>query len=378
MLKYYEIENFKSFKEKARFSLEKTNYKVLEDRNIKGDILKGIMLVGGNASGKSTALLPVKLLLDLLFAKEEIILGTYHCFFSVNPITTLKYVFDIEGTEIEYYIEYSLENDSIFEILKIDNQSVLERKNGYARVSFTEKKEFTDVQANTLFLREVYFNTKFRGNILLQKWFLFLSRSIFLDLYSKEGRAYHEFELRLDKYLEKFGTEEINRFFENYNFGQTVEYDIASKGRINTFSADNKQIYLKRKGIDEPIPYEMESTGNQNLLQLLPPFFDCVNSGGLLILDEFSSGFHNELEILLIKFFMRNAKNSQILFVSHSTNLLSSSILRPDQLYSVGFDNSGSHIKRFSSEKPREAQNLEKMYLGGVFGGLPRYKNENN
>jgi len=30
-------------------------------------------------------------------------------------------------------------------------------------------------------------------------------------------------------------------------------------------------------------------------------------------------------------------------------------------------------VKRFSSEQPRSAQNIEKMYTSGVFGGLPNY-----
>jgi len=80
------------------------------------------------------------------------------------------------------------------------------------------------------------------------------------------------------------------------------------------------------------------------------------------------------LEELLIRFFMKSANGSQIIFVSHSTNLLSTSLLRPDQIYSVEFDAEGSKIKRFSSEKPREAQNLEKMYLSGVFNGVPGYE----
>lgn len=63
---------------------------------------------------------------------------------------------------------------------------------------------------------------------------------------------------------------------------------------------------------------------------------------------------------------MNKADKGQLIFVSHSTNLLSNSILQPNQIYSVDFDKEGSIIKRFSSEKPREAQNLEKMYLGGV------------
>ena len=69
----------------------------------------------------------------------------------------------------------------------------------------------------------------------------------------------------------------------------------------------------------------------------------------------------------------------QLLFVSHSTNLLSNSILRPDQEYSVEFQNeNGSFVKRFSSEQPRSAQNIEKMYVSGVFGGLPEYREVND
>ena len=62
-----------------------------------------------------------------------------------------------------------------------------------------------------------------------------------------------------------------------------------------------------------------------------------------------------------------------MMIVSHSTNLLSSSLFRPDQLYAVNFDSEGSNLVRFSSEQPRTSQNYEKMYLGGVFSGLPRY-----
>lgn len=82
-----------------------------------------------------------------------------------------------------------------------------------------------------------------------------------------------------------------------------------------------------------------ESLGNQNLLRILPAFLTVVKSGGMLLIDEFSSGFHNELENLLVRYFMEKSGHAQMLFVSHSTNLLSNSILRPDQEYSVEFQN---------------------------------------
>ena len=39
----------------------------------------------------------------------------------------------------------------------------------------------------------------------------------------------------------------------------------------------------------------------------------------------------------------------------------------------MDFDEHGSFLRKFSDEKPRGSQNLEKMYLSGVFGGLPLY-----
>ena len=118
----------------------------------------------------------------------------------------------------------------------------------------------------------------------------------------------------------------------------------------------------------------VESTGNITLIELLLSFLHAINNDCMIIIDEFSSGFHNELEECIVKYFFHYSNNSQLFFTSHSTNLLNNSLLRPDQIYSVYFDSkNGTQIKRFSDEMPRESQNTEKMYLNGVFNGLPRY-----
>lgn len=209
---------------------------------------------------------------------------------------------------------------------------------------------------------------------MLQKWFEFLSHSVYVDLYSREAIQYGNKNLSLKSYIEENGEKEINHFFDEYNFEQNIEYDEKASGNFVTVESAEKMIFFKRRGIDEPIPFEWESLGNRTLLQLLPAFFYCIKEGGMLLLDEFSSGFHNELEELLIRYFMKKAESSQLIFVTHSTNLLSNRIMRPDQIYSVNFNENGSAIKRFSTEKPREAQNIEKMYRSGVFSGVPRYE----
>lgn len=123
------------------------------------------------------------------------------------------------------------------------------------------------------------------------------------------------------------------------------------------------------------LPVTMESWGNQTLINIVPLVFDVMKNKGMVIIDEFSSGFHNLLEEKIIKYFMKNSKNAQLFIVSHSTNLLTNMLLRPDQIYTVDFINGkGSKLNRVSDSKPREAQNLEKMYLSGVFNGIPNIK----
>lgn len=374
MLKSYEVTNFKSFKNCTKFDLEQTNYKMLSETNQFNNILKGLMFVGANASGKSNSIIAIKFLLDCLFGKNEMNIDAYVCMFSDNPIMKLKYTFEIEAEEIIYEIKYQRVDRTMREELKVDGEIYLSRDGSVAQVYFTETKLYTDVPKESLFLRDIYFNTKFRGQNVLQKWFEFLSHSVYVDLYSREAIQYGNKNLSLKSYIEENGEKEINHFFDEYNFEQNIEYDEKASGNFVTVESAEKMIFFKRRGIDEPIPFEWESLGNRTLLQLLPAFFYCIKEGGMLLLDEFSSGFHNELEELLIRYFMKKAESSQLIFVTHSTNLLSNRIMRPDQIYSVNFNENGSAIKRFSTEKPREAQNIEKMYRSGVFSGVPRYE----
>lgn len=374
MLKSYEVTNFKSFKNCTKFDLEQTNYKMLSETNQFNNILKGLMFVGANASGKSNSIIAIKFLLDCLFGKNEMNIDAYVCMFSNNPIMKLKYTFEIEAEEIIYEIEYQRVDRTMREELKVDGEVYLSRDGSVAQVYFTETKLYTDVPKESLFLRDIYFNTKFRGQNVLQKWFEFLSHSVYVDLYSREAIQYGYKNLSLKSYIEENGEKEINHFFDEYNFEQNIEYDEKASGNFVTVESAEKMIFFKRRGIDEPIPFEWESLGNRTLLQLLPAFFYCIKEGGMLLLDEFSSGFHNDLEELLIRYFMKKAESSQLIFVTHSTNLLSNRIMRPDQIYSVNFNENGSAIKRFSTEKPREAQNIEKMYRSGVFSGVPRYE----
>lgn len=376
MLTKIEMENYKSFKEPTTIDFRSTNYKILEKTNVSEDgILKGGIFVGGNATGKTNIILALRLLLDLLFKEKLINIGIYRCLFSKDTNIKLYYEFKIEENIIEYRIEYDGLRKFLVEKLILNGEIIVDRIGQSGKSSITENPVHENLDQQTLLLRMIYFNTKFNNDPILRKWFDYLINSVYLDASIRVRSNAGVNHLDILDYLDSNGVNDINNFFKEYNFDQSIEYSEKSQGNITSIDLEGeKDIFFKRKGIGEPIPYIWESLGSRNLLNMLPSFFQVIKNGGMLIIDEFSSAFHNELEELLIRYFMEKSNRSQIFLVSHSTNLLSNTIFRPDQEYSVDFKGSeGSKINRFSNDKPREAQNIEKMYNSGVFGGKPVY-----
>lgn len=387
MLTKIVLDNFKSFKNPVTIDLMKTNYTILPQNVAENGVLKGSIFVGANASGKSTIILGVKLLLDFLFSERNLNSGIFLCMFGDSPRYSISYEFLINKKEIRYSFEVDTRKSMISEKLYVDDKMMLERMGLSAKSYIAEaggiSYDETDVGKDTLFLRTLYFNTKFASNGVLKSWMEFLKKSIYMNMFDRTIISYGKAEVSVARYLDKSGCQSINNFFNEYNFEQNIEYEHSSKGGRIQFVVGNdeseRDIFFKRKGINVPIPFAEESLGNQNLLRMLPSFLSVIENGGMLLIDEFSSGFHNELENLMVRYFMEKANEAQMLFVSHSTNLLSNSILRPDQEYSVEFQRGeGSFVKRFSTEQPRSAQNIEKMYVSGVFGGLPEYKEVEN
>lgn len=378
MLSKFRVKNFKSFMNDTIIDLNKTNYRILANKNIaENNILKGALFVGGNATGKTNLILSLKFLLELFFSNNMNPFNLNKCLFSTDeqPLE-VEYEFTIDTQILNYTIKYDFQKKIIFETLTIDNKIILDRKGEYGESQITENKMYTDLPSDNLLLREIYYNTKFRGHEILQKWFQFLSNSVYINPYKNIITSSEHISNNLIEYLNENDAHEINDFFYKLGFDQRIEYSANMTTGNNIFqNAENKkEIFFRRNNMNTPIPYNYESLGNQNLVKLLPQYLNVIKNSGMLIIDEFSSGFHNILEELLVKYFMQNAEKSQIYIVSHSTNLLSNSIFRPDQIYTVDFNtNNGSSIKRISAEKPREAQNIEKMYLNGIFEGIPSY-----
>ena len=384
MLTGITLKDYTTFIKETTFDFKATNSKILNETNV-GDnrVLKGALFVGENASGKTQVLQAIVLLFDLLLDNTEQNFIVKKSMYTKGTKFSLVYTFNVDGNDIKYSVEFD-GNEINSEKLFVNNELKLERLKKNGKTYFGEEKDNDNINPSLSLLKLEYYNTRFNNDIVLNKWFDFLKNSIYINcLFGRRTiKSYNPVKLPeqiIEKYAESNDATKLNKLIDKLGYNSEVVFNknFSNTDKTIVINSTKETIGLKKKGTNFVMPLPLESTGNKSFMNMILPINYVTKNNSIIIVDEFSSGLHNELEEALIKYFFNNSGNSQIFFTSHSTNLLDTSILRPDQIYSFKFDaKEGTLIKRFSDENPRESQNIEKMYLNGVFDGMPKYNKE--
>lgn len=386
MLQKMILTNFLSFRERTEFDFTPSKYGILSDTNVSSNnLLKGAMFIGPNASGKTNALKGLDFLIRLIGGSIRSI-SSYTCIFGNGSEFETEYIFLISEKEVSYTVKYDVMKKSLEEQLVVAGRQVLFRKGNIAKMEYGGT-EISDEQldSQTAFLRTASFNTgRFPQDTILHELMEFLLNSSCIDGYQRSASL----GVTAGKFAEESGVEKLNEYLREMHYNFSLEYGSRSEGAgvaaqtgTGMDGQERKVLFLKRN--DYPVPFDIyrESNGNQVFIDMLPRLIRTIEKPGILIIDEFGNGMHNMLAEKIVRFFMEKADQSQLFITSHCTNLISNSVLRPDQINLVNFikvdanrNMWSSVVKRLSTFKPREAQNLEKMYLGGMFEGLPNYE----
>lgn len=383
MLVQLKLKNFKSFKEETVFDfMTTTQCSNLKEINTANNVLKGAAFYGPNASGKSNVIAALRLLIMMMISTDEVSLIEYHCLFNTEKqlVTNIEYEFIFDEDKITYKIEIKNGNISKEDLI-VNNETIIERNDLNAKYKYklngNEEIRDVEVNKNMLVARKIGFETGYTENPALVKWMDYIKNSIYIDQSRRTVDAQGDKNLIMN-YLEQKGTKDINDFLELINYGQKISYDkIYIGNNIKIEFSNKKEIFFTREEMKFALPAHLESEGNKTLINILPSILSIIENDGMLVIDEFDSSFHNELEELLLQYFMKKSDKSQLFFTAHSTNLLTSMLLRADQIYIIEYNsNKGSIRKRFSDENPRITQNWEKMYLSGVFDGLSNYNKD--
>lgn len=117
-----------------------------------------------------------------------------------------------------------------------------------------------------------------------------------------------------------------------------------------------------------------ESEGTQKLFELSPFIYEAIQEQKTIIIDEFDARFHPLLTKKIVELFnSRGNMGAQLIFTTHDTNLLSSDLLRRDQIEFVEKDRFGvSHLYSLVEFKGiRNTASFEKDYIQGKYGAIP-------
>ena len=118
-----------------------------------------------------------------------------------------------------------------------------------------------------------------------------------------------------------------------------------------------------------------ESTGIIKLFEIICPIIDIINTGKILVCDEIENSLHESIVYQIVKLFIEARKDqfAQLIFSTHDTSLLDSSLFRRDQIWFTQLDEQRATdlYSLVEIKNVRKTENLEKGYISGKYGAIP-------
>ena len=141
-----------------------------------------------------------------------------------------------------------------------------------------------------------------------------------------------------------------------------------------------REVELAHRGVDgNRVFFEgaRESAGTRRLFIMLRFVFQALDHGTLLLIDELDSSLHPHACEAVLNLFCSHRSNphgAQLLATVHNTSLMSSPIVRRDQLWFVEKERQGAtKLYSLTDFKTRKGDDFELGYLQGRFGAVPFY-----
>jgi AAA15 family ATPase/GTPase len=408
MLLRFRFSNFRSFRDEQELSLIVGPFTDLPEvvrhpAGIKEGVLPGAAIYGANASGKTNVILAIEFLASSVSLSHS-------GWRPDRPIPREPFITDGESksepSEVEadfllagvrHRYGFRVDSEAVLEewlyvYPKAKKQTWFHRKRGNPIVFSTkmpgENRTIENLtRQNSLFLSAAAQN----AHEALLPIFTWLSG---LEFVIGDRLDYRRYTTRLCSQLDY--RNEIARLVSAADLGiaeMSVE-EIKLPGTTRALPQSASEFFaLPKERLDSPetlqvirllhrlgstiVPFNMdqESDGTRAYLALLGPAVDALKKGAPLLIDELDASLHPLLAIQLIRLFntpSSNPKGAQLIFNTHDTNLLSSGVLRRDQIWFTEKGNDAtSHLYPLSDFKPRRQENLQNGYLQGRYGAIP-------
>lgn len=399
----FSVGNFRSFKEKRILSMQPSSVKdePVESVCIKGHnkYLSSVAIYGANSSGKSNLVLALGMMKQLVISSVKL---NDHDSLPYEPFvltqetrvepTFFEVIYlDDDLSKVRYGVEY--DSEKIYkEWLFLTEQSKKEvpyflrdtEGIGINEECFKEGAGLEEkTNDNRLFVSLV---AQLGGKI--SKGIINFFHQGYNVISGINNVGYHGVteQLFLGKREE---AKDALQFFKDIKLGFN---DLIAKERevendskvVDLFTIHN--VYDKKGNIVDTQPMAFryhESQGSQKLFEMSGPIFESLKYGRILVIDELDAKMHPLISQKIIELFNSRDSNlhgAQLIFTTHNTNLLSSHLLRRDQVWFTEKDNIEStdlysimHVVLPDGSRPRGDGNLERNYIKGRYGAIPYF-----
>jgi len=423
MLIEFSVENFLSFKDPTTLSMvaakpfkEHQASHVVQVGNL--GLLKSAIIYGNNAAGKSNLLTAMRFMKAIVlnsfrdalienserkFPLEKFALNTKSLeessFFEVSFIqenVKYRYGFEMDFDKIVAEWLYHTTSKEVYlfkrNLQKIEiNKSAF--KEGLGKVE--------DVKENVLFLSLLATLGKGISSMVVDWFKKFNSVSGIHDRnykrYTidklKSDKQFFNWALQFVKYLEIASLSTTEEDIDDIDLENLAGRDedvislLSNIQKIQSKQPKAHQLVAYHRKYDEnnilvdTVPFNFdaqESEGTKKLLYLLGPWYDTLQNGKILIIDELDCRLHSNLTSKLIGFFHHSINNSaQLICAVHDISLLNKESFRRDQIWFVEKNQFGGSelfsLADFKTDKVRNKSAFHKNYLEGKYGAIPYF-----
>jgi len=422
MLVEFTVGNYLSFKERKTLSLVATSIKEHKDTNIihsgRVNLLKGAVVYGANASGKSNLIKAMSNMRRLVLKSVELSSASE---LKVTPFLLNTYTEDAPSSfevvfmigEIRYRYGFEANNSAIF------SEWLFEQRKNSEKPLFVRDKDGIEIwpgfpegqgleektRDNALFLSVV---DQFNGALArrIMQWFN--------NFTAISGLSHEQYKMVTFKMLEEPEIKPLLQdFFNNLDLGfddvevtkelfnpellpkempedlvRQLGTDLVGKTMLNFRTSHRK--FNEKNEPTGTVTFDLrsqESAGSNKVFNISGPVFDTLTNGGVLMIDELDSSLHPLLTLAITRLFNSiesNPKNAQLIFATHDTNLLRMGKYRRDQIFFVEKDKYGASDLyslveyKEGSKTIRNDRSYEKDYIQGRYGAIPFVGNLNS
>jgi len=402
------LENYKSIREYQEISFEcaainahyENTFSVTTKNNDKGySLLKYNLIFGHNASGKSNFVKGIAYNVGFIggaknLSENDAIIAYEPCKFGGMGKPSSFYVeFIIENIKYTYFFAYNSDRvieESLYFYPSNRKALIFSRKNDSYKFGKYFKGNKDSVKnatlSNQLALSKA--STDNRNETIRRVYNYFNDFNIGSSISTlsrihniSAKRAYHDQSYReaLESFL-KFSDLGLSGIIVEKEDAPVskIPKELMDDFKINEDDLKYRIMFLHdSKHGDASMEIYEQSAGTEHLFQIAPALITSLQTGGFLILDEFDSYLHPYICEMIIKIFNDpeiNRRNAQLLITTHNIDLMSSDIVRRDQVWFTEKEDGRTNLYclyDFKDRSLRNNTNFGEWYLQGKFGAIP-------